>query len=98
MCAASALLSAEPCCWRNQYCMTMAMLAAPQPSFSCLMKGTSSQMAEGWADSVLLEDKITSQMISSTKFVSLRCVFQPQALTRADFICSLSTQGSGCGL
>src|SRR3954449_331858 len=30
------------CCLR-QYCITIAMLAAPQPSFSCLMKGTSSQ-------------------------------------------------------
>src|SRR5438270_13263003 len=26
-----------------QYCITMAMLAAPQPSFSCRMNGTSSQ-------------------------------------------------------
>src|SRR5215471_4537046 len=31
----------SPACF-CQYCMTMAMLAAPQPSFSCLTKGTSS--------------------------------------------------------
>src|ERR1700730_8539202 len=30
-------------CWACQYCITMAMLAAPQPSFSCFTKGTSSQ-------------------------------------------------------
>src|SRR5262249_43850843 len=30
------------CCF-CQYCMTMAMLAAPQPSFSCFTNGTSSQ-------------------------------------------------------
>src|SRR5712671_3515585 len=29
------------CCLR-QYCITMAMLAAPHPSLSCLIKGTSS--------------------------------------------------------
>src|SRR5215469_12832178 len=29
-------------CCRCQYCMTMAMLAAPHPFFSCLIKGTSS--------------------------------------------------------
>src|SRR5262249_25614987 len=33
------------CCF-CQYCMTMAMLAAPQPSFSCFTNGTSSQMPE----------------------------------------------------
>ena len=90
MCAVSAVASTEERpCWRSQYCMTIAMLAAPQPSFSCLMKGTSSQMVEGWAESMLLEDKITPQMISSTTFVSLRCVFRPQALRRADFVCTL---------
>src|SRR5580765_2026219 len=41
---ASALPSEGCPCWRSQYCMTMAMLAAPQASFSCLTKGTSSQM------------------------------------------------------
>src|SRR5579864_2610345 len=30
------------CCCLDQYCITMAMLAAPQPSFSCLTNGTSS--------------------------------------------------------
>src|SRR5579871_1414032 len=41
MAAESAAATALPCCF-CQYCMTMAMLAAPQPSFSCLTKGTSS--------------------------------------------------------
>src|SRR6266850_4782247 len=43
MLAASALsVGAFPCCC-SQYCMTMATLAAPQPSFSCFTNGTSSQ-------------------------------------------------------
>src|SRR5215472_12038898 len=44
MAAASAAMAGfEPwLCWRCQYCITMAMLAAPQPFFSCLIKGTSS--------------------------------------------------------
>src|SRR5438270_12661964 len=33
------------CC--DQYCMTMAMLAAPQPSFGCLTNGTSSHTPGG---------------------------------------------------
>ncbi len=35
-------LRGRPWC-RSQYCMTMAMLAAPQPSFCCGTNGTSSQ-------------------------------------------------------
>src|SRR6478672_6680359 len=41
--ASEASFAAWPCC-ACQYCITMAMLAAPQPSFSCFTKGTSSQM------------------------------------------------------
>src|SRR3989449_9118596 len=79
MCAASALLSAARPCWRNQYCMTMAMLAAPQASFSCFMKGTSSQTAEGWAESAV---GTMIPRISNPKIVSFQRVFRPQALKR----------------
>src|SRR6476660_2010573 len=40
--ASESRFAASPCCC-CQYCITMAMLAAPQPSFSCFTKGTSSQ-------------------------------------------------------
>src|SRR5260370_22775612 len=44
--AASAIgFAGPPCCC--QYCITMAMLAAPQPSFSCFTNGTSSQRLGG---------------------------------------------------
>src|SRR6478735_4967424 len=43
MATASAAASISLACCLRQYCITMAMLAAPQPSFSCLIKGTSSQ-------------------------------------------------------
>src|SRR5215813_3706581 len=39
--AASDPARSPPVCF-CQYCITMAILAAPQPSFSCLTKGTSS--------------------------------------------------------
>src|SRR5215467_15300009 len=39
---ASALESIGLLCCVLQYCITMAMLAAPQPSFSCRINGTSS--------------------------------------------------------
>jgi hypothetical protein len=56
------------------------MLAAPQPSFSCLMKGTSSQMMEGgWAGS---DAGTMSPQISTPKIVSFRRVFRPQARKR----------------
>src|ERR1051326_2750688 len=42
MFTASAVASTSLACCLRQYCITMAMLAAPQPSFSCLIKGTSS--------------------------------------------------------
>src|SRR6478672_7770035 len=42
MATASAAVSISLACCLRQYCITMAMLAAPQPSFSCLIKGTSS--------------------------------------------------------
>src|SRR5260370_21605586 len=46
--AASAIgFAGPPCCC--QYCMAMAMLAAPQPSFSCFTNGTSSQRLGGSA-------------------------------------------------
>src|SRR5262252_6418554 len=41
--ASAAGIGLRLCC-RCQYCITMAMLAAPQPFFSCLIKGTSSHM------------------------------------------------------
>src|SRR5438309_7354271 len=47
--AASALTPTGRACCLSQYCMTIAMLAAPQPSFSCFTNGTSSQMPEGSA-------------------------------------------------
>src|SRR5882724_5394098 len=43
MASASAAASPSFACCLRQYCITMAMLAAPQPPFSCLIKGTSSQ-------------------------------------------------------
>src|SRR2546430_8538075 len=92
MCAASALLSAGRPCWRAQYCITMAMLAAPQASFSCLMKGTSSQTAEGWAGSAV--GTMNPQMISGTKIVSFQRVFRPQALKRGISTVQGGTTGS----
>src|SRR5437667_11515208 len=59
--------------------MTMAMLAAPQASFSCFMKGTSSQTAEGWAESAV---GTMIPQISNPRIVSFRRVFRPQALKR----------------
>src|SRR6266849_6745089 len=47
--AASAIGFAAPPCCCCQYCITMAMLAAPQPSFCCFTNGTSSQRLEGLA-------------------------------------------------
>src|SRR5438309_8742162 len=44
--AASALTPTGRACCLSQYCMTIAMLAAPQPSFSCFTNGTLSQMPE----------------------------------------------------
>src|SRR5260370_17491455 len=49
MCAASAVGLSDRRCCSCQYCITIAMLAAPQPSFSCFTKGISSQMPEGSA-------------------------------------------------
>src|SRR6266851_4051554 len=50
ICAASAVgLPDRPPCCSCQYCITIAMLAAPQPSFSCFTNGTSSQTPEGSA-------------------------------------------------
>src|SRR3954471_10708500 len=47
MAAASALgWKACPCCF-SQYCMIIETVAAPQPSFGCFTKGTSSQIADG---------------------------------------------------
>src|SRR6266511_3015034 len=43
MYAASARSSGGRPSWAYQYCMTIAMLAAPQPSGDCLKYGTSSQ-------------------------------------------------------
>src|SRR5581483_2655404 len=41
--------SAGLACCLSQYCITMAMLAAPHASFSCCTKGTSSQRPAGSA-------------------------------------------------
>ena len=49
MTAASALTRGVRLPFLAQYSMTMEMQAAPQPSFCCLTKGTSSQMALGTA-------------------------------------------------
>src|SRR6266446_3472951 len=49
ICAASVVGLPDRRCCSCQYCITIAMLAAPQPSFSCFTKGISSQMPEGSA-------------------------------------------------
>src|SRR5919204_5779698 len=55
MCCGSALSPAAcpACC--SQYCITMATLAEPQPSFCCFTKGTSSQTPGGSAASSTLQ-------------------------------------------
>lgn len=46
---ASEALSGNRRCWRCQNCITMAMLAAPQPFFACFTNGTSSHTLDGSA-------------------------------------------------
>src|SRR5438034_11679663 len=52
---ASALGAAVRPCWSIQYCITMAILAAPHPFFSCLTKGTSSHSPDGSAATTRLQ-------------------------------------------
>src|SRR6266852_5015494 len=40
--SASAAAASSPGCWLDQYCMTMAMAADPQPAFTWWTNGTSS--------------------------------------------------------
>src|SRR5437588_8938985 len=66
MATASALESmAWPRCL-SQYCITMAMLAAPQPSFSCLIKGTSSHTPGVTAQSVARKAKPQRHKIATS--------------------------------
>src|SRR6478752_8592961 len=72
MATASAAASISLACCLRQYCITMAMLAAPQPSFSCLMKGTSSQTPGGPANTMPQRHKI--QMSLCGKYRAMKTV------------------------
>src|SRR5260370_12597654 len=71
ICAAAAvgLLGRRWC--SCQYCITIAMLAAPQPSFSCFTKGISSQMPEGSAAKSTLPTHSTRTMTHTTRGIGL---------------------------
>src|SRR5690348_14252845 len=47
ICEASPAACGGWCCCRSQYCITMAMLAGPQPFLGCATNGTSSQRLRG---------------------------------------------------
>src|SRR5512146_745760 len=60
MCTASAALVGCRPDWRIQYCITIAMDAAPHPSFDCGTKGTSSQTPVSAAECAKAAERPTS--------------------------------------
>src|SRR5439155_25532376 len=73
--AASALTPTGRACCLSQYCMTIAMLAAPQPSFSCFTNGTLSQMPEAPAASAKPQRDRKSTRLNSSHVAISYAVF-----------------------
>src|SRR5260370_32190766 len=71
MCAASAVGLSDRRCCSCQYCITIAMLAAPQPSFPCFTKGISSQTPDGLAANSMPPTHSTRTTMRITRGIGL---------------------------